>query len=129
MFRVYNVDGEAIFEVGGDVTPDLAEAVALAMRDRVGGEFWDLRTADLGRTVSPERCLYWLSGGDKEWSPLEHYLHPWFTCCGDFCAKWGRDVADIVDKSATLGEVRDGFRDRLNLHVIYDWCVGRGHIR
>lgn len=126
---IYDLDDHGvIFEVDGEVTLDPAEAVAMMMHRRIDGP-WHITLEMPAATVVPERSLYWLSGGDREWALLENYSLPWPTCCPDFCERWGEEVTRVVADSATLGDVRDGFRSALGLHTIYDWCIARGFVR
>jgi hypothetical protein len=127
--RIYTLeDKDVIFEVDGDVTLDVAEAVAMMIHRRVDGP-WSLDASTFDRGVSPDRCLYWLSGGDREWSLMEHYCLPWFDCCTDICEKWGDSVRAVVQSASTLGDIRDGLRSTASLPDIYDWCIGRGFAR
>lgn len=120
--------GGYMYEVDGEVTIDPAEAVAMMMHLRVDGP-WHLEVGGSRVDSVPERCLYWLSGGDTEWVLLEHYRLPWPACYPDFCERWGAQVAAVAESSRTLGDIREGFRSRLGLVLLYDWCVSAGLVR
>jgi hypothetical protein len=127
--KVHSLGDTLIFEVDEDVTQDVAEAVSMIMHNRIEGSFWSIPTDGLAELVDPERALYWLSGGDREWSLLEHYSQPWPSCSQDFRDKWSETVTRIVMQSKTLADIRAGFRRELTLHRIYDWCISRGLVR
>ena len=127
--KVHSLDGSFIFEIDEEVTQDAAEAVSMIMHNRIEGAFWSIPMNGPAEQIVPERALYWLSGGDKEWSLLEHYSMSWPTCCRDFCDKWSEVVHRIVLQSHTLADIREGFRKELGLHRIYDWCISRGLVR
>jgi hypothetical protein len=39
--------------------------------------------------ITPERSLFWLTGGDKEWRTMEYYNTPWCDCYLDFQTEFG----------------------------------------
>lgn len=126
---VYDLDDQGlIYEVDGEATLDPAEAAAMMIHRRIDGP-WHIPVGGSAGQVVPERCLYWLSGGDREWSLLEHYSCPWSACCPEFCERWGGEVSRVAAGSATLGDLRDGLRSAVGLHLLYDWAISRGFVR
>ena len=79
--------------------------------------------------IDPEKCLYWLSGGNKEWFLLEHYNKPWVECYLDFQEEFGFMVVEIIKRSKTLGDIRNGFNKYLNLPTLYDFAISKGHVK
>lgn len=128
--NIINVGDQMIFEIQQHTTNDLAEAVALMMKNGAHDEeFWKLPTSIFSKDIQSERSLYWLSGGDSEWVFLDNYSDSWYNYCTDFCNRWGSLVMDSIEKSDTLSDIRDSFKKNLNLLAIYDWAIGRGFIR
>jgi len=118
---------ELFFEIGDIVTTDVAEAVAIMIVKGSSG-IWDV-LIDNTVEVDPERCLYWLSGGQKEWFMPEHYNTIWSNCYLEFQEEFGFMVVDIIRKSKTLGDVRSGFIKYLNLPILYDFAISRNLIK
>ena len=122
---------ELFFEIRNEVTTDLAEAVAIMAIMEIEG-CWDM---ELNSTfpdkfnVDPEKCLYWLSGGPKEWRALEHYNRPWVDCYMDFQEEFGFMVIDIIKESKTLGDIKHGFAKYLNLPILYDFAISKGFVK
>ncbi len=70
------------FEIGNIVTNDIAEAIAILMKTvNKNNKFWDIELNDINfYNISPEKSLYWLSGGDKEWRYSNNYKLNWIDC-------------------------------------------------
>lgn len=124
------INGQLFFEIGNEVTTDLAEAVAIMMRfKRVEQSIWDRKINVNFDTIEPQKALYWLSGGDNEWITLQNYNRPWPQCLLDFQEEFGIMVISILKKSKTLGDVRDGFLKYLNLPVLYEFALSKNLLR
>jgi hypothetical protein len=78
--------------------------------------------------ISPEKCLYWLSGGDKEWRFSNNYKVNWIDCCLDFQEEFGLKIIAILKKSKTTGQVRDLFSKYLNLPTLFEFSLEKGLI-
>ena len=64
------------FEIGNHITTDLAEAVAIIMKykSKSDSKFWDLEIEEIDYyNITPEKSLYWLSGGEFEWKIMSNY--------------------------------------------------------
>lgn len=128
--NIIEVGNQIIFEIQQLTTNDLAEAVALMMKNGVQDEnFWKLPTSLFNKDIQAERCLYWLSGGDAEWVILDNYSDYWYNYCTDFCNRWESTVKDAIEKSENLSDIRDSFEKNVSLLAIYDWAIGRGFVR
>ena len=79
--------------------------------------------------ISPEKSLFWLTGGYTEWRSLENYNRPWCDCYLEFQEEFGFLIINIVKKSRTLGDIRDGFLRYLNLPILYDFAISRNLIK
>ena len=125
--RITKESEELFFEIRNEVTTDVAEAVAIMINMDIK-ELWGI---ELNHTsdVDPEKCLYWLSGGNKEWLLLDHYNRPWVDCYLDFQEEFGFMIIEIVKNSKTLGDIKDEFIRYLNLPILYDFALSRNFIR
>ena len=117
---------QLFFEIRNDVTTDLAEAVSILMKLDVN--VWDIEINNKSE-IDPEKCLYWLSGGDKEWSTLDHYNRPWVECYLDYQEEFGFMIAQIIEKSKTMGDIKGGFVKYLNLPTLYDFAISKGFVK
>jgi hypothetical protein len=43
-------------------------------------KFGTLKLEISTENITPERSLFWLTGGDKEWRTMEYYNTPWCDC-------------------------------------------------
>lgn len=118
---------ELFFEIRNIVTTDLAEAISITMNfdDK---EFWEIELNN-DINIDPEKCLYWLSGGDKEWLLLEHYNRPWVDCYLEFQEEFGFMVIEIVKNAKTFNDIKKGFNKYLNLPTLYDFAISKGFVK
>jgi hypothetical protein len=76
-----------------------------------------------------DKALYWLSGGDIEWITKKHYNKAWSEVYLSYQEEFGMTIFNIIKKSNTLGEVRNGFSKYLNLPVLYEFSLNKGFIK
>ena len=122
---------EWFFEIGKELTTDLGEAVSLLLRNcDASDEVWktDIKEMNIDN-ISPEKSLYWLTGGEKEWKTLENYNRPWCDCYLDFQEEFGLLVISIIKRSKTLEDMRKHFIEYLNLPVLYDFALSKKFLR
>lgn len=131
-FRITKEGGEYFFEIGKETTSDIAEAVAILMRkidwnDKV----WDMEVDKklIYENLTPEKSLFWLTGGYTEWRTLNHYNKPWCDCYLEFQEEFGFIVVNIVKKAKKLSDVRNGFIKYLNLPILYNFAISKNMIR
>lgn len=120
------------FEVGNDATNDIAEAVAMMMRNvsLVNDSIWDMDIKKIKHEdITPEKALFWLTGGYTEWRTLEHYNRPWCDCYLDFQEEFGFLVVNIIKRSKKMRDVRENFIKYLNLPVLYDFAMSRDMLK
>jgi hypothetical protein len=119
------------FEIGKELTSDVAEAVAILMRNLDFNEaIWDLEINDIVyENITPEKSLFWLTGGYIEWRTLENYSKPWCDCYLDFQEEFGFLILNIVKKSKTLKDIRENFLKYLNLPILYDFALSKNMIK
>jgi hypothetical protein len=122
---------EWFFEIGKEMTTDLGEAVSLLLRNcDASDQVWKTEIKEMNiDNISPEKSLYWLTGGEKEWKTLEHYNRPWCDCYLDFQEEFGLLVISIIKRSKTLEDMRKHFIEYLNLPVLYDFALSKKFLR
>ena len=125
--RIYKEDTEYFFEIGKELTFDLAEAVAILMRKMdFNDDIWNLEITDVVvEKITPAKSLFWLSGGYSEWRTLENYNKPWSEYYLDFQEEFGYLIINIIRKSKTLKDIRDLFIKHLNLPVLYEFALSK----
>lgn len=121
---------QTFFEFDNFVSEDVAEVVAIMMRKKdVENSFWTQRIQKNDINVEPRKCLYWLSGGDREWVKLSNYRKPWNEVEEDFENEFKYLIKWIINRSNTLGEIRDNFIKYLNLPIIYEFALDKNIIK
>lgn len=128
---IYRAKEEWFFEIGSEMTTDLAEAVAILMKTKgINDEVWNLEL-DKIRTeeISPAKSLFYLTGGHQEWTLLENYSKPWSECCLDFQEEFGLMITKIIKRSKKLSDVKNGFMKYLNLPIIYEFAMSKDLVK
>lgn len=125
--RVLCEESDYYFEIGKEITTDLAEATAILMRCvDVNDQIWDLEITNFdSQKIEPSKCLFWLTGAQNEWKNLENYNRPWSYYCLDFQEEFGFLIISILRKCKTLGDIRDYFSRHLNLPILYDFALSK----
>ena len=88
-----------------------------------------INNAMLNECILPEKSLYWLSGGEKEWNSLNNYKYSWSNCYSEFQEEFGILIIDIVKKSKTLLDIRNSFVKYLNLPILYNFAISKNIVR
>lgn len=123
---------EYFFEIGSEMTTDIAEAISILMRTVDWNDpIWKTEVDKnmIYEGITPEKSLYWLTGGHKEWTTLDHYNRPWSDCYLDFQEEFGFLIVNIVKKSKTFLDIRNAFMKYLNLPTLYNFAISRNLIR
>lgn len=119
-----------VFEIGNDMTTDLAEAVSILMRKVDWNDsIWNMKINRKSKKIKSEKALFWLSGGDIEWFKLNNYNDCWSRCSVEFNDEFGFLIESIVNKANTLKEIRNGFVKYLNLPILYDFAISKNMIK
>ena len=126
--EIIKIDKEAdqyYFEIGSEMTTDIAEAVSIAMSIKKNfDDFWAIEIKDIDLyNIRPELALYWLSGGDWEWKVQNNYKMNWQECNLIFQEEFGMTLISILKKSKTFGDIRNGFKKKLNLSTLYEFAL------
>lgn len=115
--------GQIFYEVGDEITMDIAEAVSIAMlREFPQDWVWQMPIT-FDKNISPNKSLYWLSGGHKEWKTLSNYKESWSKVGDLFVNKWGDKIKQSVKKSKTLGDIKKYFNKECNFLDIYEFSI------
>lgn len=128
--KINKVGDECIFEIGTEITTDLAEAVTIMMRvcdNR--NKIWDLKIEGNIENIIPAKSLFWLTGGHNEWRNMEHYSKPWCECYLEYQEEFGFLIINSVNRSKTFGEIRNYFIKYLNLPVLYEFSISKKLIK
>ena len=124
------LNGELFFEIENELTSDLSEAVAMVINLGINDKiFFDTMFNVSMENISPDKALYWLSGGDKEWVTKQHYSKSWSEVYLSYQEEFGITIINIKKKSKTLGEVRNGFIKSLSLATLYEFSLDKGFIK
>ena len=119
-----------IFEIGKETTTDIAEGVAIMMKMIDNNhKIWDFEFEINEDKITPEKSLYWLTGGHTEWKQLEHYEKTWSDCYLIFQEEFGISIMNIIKKSKKLKDIREEFKRCLNLPTIYDFALSQNLIK
>jgi hypothetical protein len=120
---------EYFFEIGNEITSDVAEGVSIMMKlCDTKSEAWNLEIINQSE-ITPEKSLFWLTGGHTEWKSLENYNRPWCDCYLDFQEEFGILIINIIKRSKSLKDIKDGFNRYLNLPTLYDFAVSKSYIK
>jgi hypothetical protein len=131
IIRINKEGNEYYFEIGKELTADVAEAVTILIRKvEWDSPVWEVELKDIvSEEITPEKSLFWLTGGYSEWRTLEHYNKPWCDCYLDFQEEFGFLIVNIVKRSKKLKDIRDNFVKHLNLPILYDFAVSKNMIK
>lgn len=122
-------NNEIYFEINNNhVTTDIAEAVSIFMNIDVDSSIWNIEVPK-GCQIDPEKSLYWLSGGNKEWATLDNYNNSWINCYSEFNDEFGHIILKIIESAKTLNDIKNGFIKYLSLPILYDFSIRKGFIR
>ena len=122
-------NGQFFFEIGNEITTDISEAIAIMINKiSKNSEVWNIEN-NFNKNIQPEKSIYWLSGGHKEWRSLEHYKKPWRELSPIFTDEYGNLIKKIIKKSKTLGEIREQFLKYMNLSIIYEFALDKEIIK
>lgn len=128
---VNKLEYDLYFDIGDKITNDVGEAVCILMRKvDFNDPIWNTDTKNIDiYGISPEKSLFWLTGGPIEWDTLKNYKKPWEECLYDFKDNFGSLIINGVKKSRKLRDIRDYFLKYLNLPLLYDFAVSKGLIK
>ena len=129
--KISKEENEYFFEVGKELTSDVAEAVAILMRSiDFNEDVWNIEVNNIIlENITPEKSLFWLTGGYTEWRTLENYTKPWCDSYLDFQEEFGYLIINIIKRSKNLRDIRENFLKHLNLPILYDFALSKNLIR
>jgi len=124
------LNGELFFEIDNELTTDLAEAIAIILNKGINdNKFWQTDFNINTQNISPDKTLYWMSGGDREWITKPHYIKSWSDVYLTFQEEYGLFVIDTINKSKTFGDIKNEFLKKLNLPTLYEFSLEKGYVK
>lgn len=124
------LNGELFFEIENELTSDLSEAVAMSINFGISDDVFFSTEFNINiNNVSPDKALYWLTGGDNEWVSKKHYDKSWSEVYLTYQEEYGLSIIEIIEKSKTLRDVRNGFIKHMNLPTLYEFSLKKGFIK
>ena len=131
VIRVKKESGDYFFEIGKESTSDIAEGVSILMRKTEWNDpIWNTEIDKIiYEDITPEKALFWLTGGYAEWRTLNHYNRPWCDSYLEFQEEFGFLIINIIKKSKKLSDVREGFVKYLNLPILYNFAISRDMVK
>jgi hypothetical protein len=123
------LNGEMFFEIKNELTSDLSEAIAIAIIYGINDDnFWNTSFQVDINNISPDKALYWLSGGDKEWISKDNYTKSWSEVYLTYQEEFGLTIINIINKSKTFSDIKGGFLKKLNLPTLYEFALDKGYL-
>ena len=124
------LNGELFFEIENELTSDISEAIAIVINKGINdSNFWKTPFNINVDNISPDKTLYWLSGGDNEWLEKMHYSKSWSDVYLNFQEEFGMLIINTILKAKNFGEIRSEFVKKLNLTTIYEFSLDKGFIK
>lgn len=119
-----------IFEIGIETTNDIAEAVSIMMTKLdENHKIWDFEFKTDEKEITPEKCLYWLTGGHLEWKSMEHYQKNWSDSYLLFQEEFGISIINIIKRAKNLKEIKEGFKKHLSIPIMYEFALSKDLIK
>ena len=123
--KISKYQDDFLFDINGKITDDVAEAVAIMIYQNIPSDnnAWstNIKNVDLFE-IDPKRSLYWLSGGDIDWSS-NNYRKEWHECVGEFSEKFSEIVFEMVQQSKNMLELKEKFQKDLNITILYEFAL------
>lgn len=108
------------------LTFDVFEAVAAILRiqdyDR---NFWHLKISEKDFDIVPIKAIYWLSGGNDEWSNLDNYCISWSIAAELFEKEFEKCIFEDLIKCSTLRDVKDIILKNYNFSTFYEYAMSK----
>lgn len=124
------LDGELFFEIKKELTSDMSEAIAIVMNlGIIDSKFWEIEFDININNISPDKTLYWLSGGDKEWVSRQNYIKSWSEVYLVYQKEFGLTIINSISKSKKFGDIKNDFIKKLNLPILYEFSLEKGFIK
>ena len=129
--KISREGNEWIFEIGVEMTNDVAEAVSIMIREvDFSDSIWGTPIRSINtEEISPKKALYWLSGGDDEWNSLDNYNKNWGECYLDFQEEFGMLIFNIIKRNKKLKDIRTNYYKYLSLSTLYDFALSKNMIK
>ena len=87
-------------------------------------EIWNINLDKIDYyNISPDKALYWLTGGDYEWKEMHNYKKTWHESSLDFQEEFGLKIINILKLSKNLNDIREMFDRHLSLPILYEFAL------
>jgi hypothetical protein len=124
------LNNQLFFEIENELTSDLAEAIAIFINFGINdSEFLKTSFNIDTNNISPDKTLYWLSGGDKEWATKQNYNKSWSEVYLSYQEEYGMLIINIINKAKTFGDIKNEFIKKLNLPTLYEFSLEKGYLK
>src|SRR5690606_21946004 len=99
-------------------------AIMMRFKNKFNKDIWNIDVSGINYyDISPEKALYWLTGGENEWRDQNNFVKKWSECALDFEKKFGSILIDIINNSNSLKDIEDGFLEYLNMSILYEFAL------
>ena len=96
----------------------------MRLKSKWNDPVWDMKIENINYyDIEPSKAIYWLSGGDDEWRWGTTYKKNWNECSYEFQSEFGMTIISIIKNSKTLKDIRNGFKNHINIMELYENCV------
>ena len=118
------LNGELFFEIENELTSDLSEAIAIFINKGIDDiNLWKISFNININSISPDKTLYWLSGGDNEWINKTNYSKSWANVYLLYQEEFGITIINIINKAKTFGDIKNEFKKKLNILILYEFSL------
>lgn len=129
LVTINQTDDTTYFQIGYQITDDLAEAVSIMIRIiNENDPIWNIKIKNKNH-IDYKKSLYWLSGGDEEWLNLSNYNQSWTECSDLYVEEFKQEIDNIINKSFTYKDIKEKFKTKLNMFKMYDFAIANNLIK
>ena len=108
------------------LTFDVFEAVAAILRiQNYDRNFWNLKISEKDFDIIPIKAIYWLSGGNDEWSNLDNYNISWSIAAELFEKEFEESITNDINKCKTLGDIKKLILKTYNFSTFYEYAMSK----
>ena len=110
------------------ITNDTLEAVSSFIKIKeadLNESIWSIKiTQEMKTNINYKKSLYWITGGDYEWSSCDsNYKKDWINCEDVFYNEFTPTLKNIIKEANTLGDIKHALVNNVNLPTIYEFAL------